>query len=121
VKSGVVLFAHGSRDPEWAAPFRAIEAKVAAAKASHFVALAFLELMHPTLPEAVDRLVAGGCSRITIAPLFMARGAHLKRDLARLVSDARARHPHVDFVALAAAGEADSVMDAIGAWIGEQC
>jgi sirohydrochlorin cobaltochelatase len=121
MKSGVVLFAHGSRDPEWAAPFRAIEAKVAAAKPDHKVALAFLELMQPTLPEAVDRLVAGGCSRITIAPLFMAQGAHLKRDLARLVSDARAQHPRVDFVALAAAGEVDSVMDAIGAWIGQQC
>ena len=79
--------------------------------------LAFLEMMQPTLPEAVDRLVASGCGRITVAPLFMAQGAHLKRDLARLISDACARHPGVEINALPAAGEADSVMNAIGDWI----
>ena len=117
VKSAVLLFAHGSRDPEWAAPFRAIERRVAEARPDTNVALAFLELMQPTLAEAVDRLVADGCGRIVVAPLFMAQGAHLKRDLARLISDARARHANVDITALPAAGEADSVMNAIGDWI----
>ena len=117
MKTGVVLFAHGSRDPEWAAPFRAIERRLATAKPDAQVALAFLELMEPKLPEAVDRMVAAGCGRITIAPLFMAQGAHLKRDLARLIDDANARHPGVQIAALPAAGEADIVINAIGDWI----
>ena len=81
------------------------------------VSLAFLEFMQPQLPEAVERLVSEGCERITIAPLFMAQGAHLKRDLAKLITDARTRHPQVEIVALSAAGEADSVTDSIVAWI----
>ena len=117
MKNGIVLFAHGSRDPEWARPFRAIESRVAGTSGETAVALAFLELMQPSLPEAIDRLVAGGCGRITIAPLFMAQGAHLKRDLAKLVEDARSRHSNVEVDALAAAGEADSVMTAIAEWI----
>jgi sirohydrochlorin cobaltochelatase len=116
-KSGIVLFAHGSRDPEWAAPFRAIERKLTAADGGSAVALAFLEIMQPTFEQAVDRLVGEGCGRITIAPLFMAQGAHLKRDLAKLVAEARARHPQVDVVTLAAAGEANTVMDAVAEWI----
>ena len=112
-----MLFAHGSRDPQWAAPFRAIEGRVAAAKPGAAVELAFLEFMQPPLAEAVDRLVGAGCERITIAPLFMAQGAHLKRDLAGLVADAAARHPNVEISALPAAGEADIVMNAIGDWI----
>ena len=116
-KAAVVLFAHGSRDPDWAAPFRAIERRVAGAQPDADVALAFLEFMQPTLAEAVDRLVAAGCARVTIAPLFMAQGAHLKRDLGKLIADARARHPGVENTALPAAGEADSVMNAIGDWI----
>jgi sirohydrochlorin cobaltochelatase len=119
VKTGVVLFAHGSRDPEWARPFRAIERKVAQANADKTVALAFLELMQPTLPDAIDRMAAEGCGRITIAPLFMAQGAHLKRDLAKIVEEARARHASVELAALPAAGEADTVMDAIAAWIAD--
>ena len=119
MKTGVVLFAHGSRDPEWAAPFRTIEEKVAAAAPGTPMALAFLEFMEPTLPQAVEQMVAAGCGRITIAPLFMAQGAHLKRDLARLISDATARHTGVQIAALPAAGEADGVMNAIGDWIAQ--
>ena len=117
MKSGVVLFAHGSRDPEWAVPFRAIERNVADALPQAQVELAFLELMQPTLSAAVDRLVGRACNRVTIAPLFMAAGAHLKRDLAKLVADISAKHPNVELVALPAAGEAPSVMQAIGEWI----
>ena len=119
MKTGVVLFAHGSRDPEWAAPFRAIERRLAASRPDAQVALAFLEFMEPTLPQAVERMVAAGCERITVAPLFMAQGAHLKRDLARLIADATARHTAVQIAALPAAGETDGVMNAIGDWIAQ--
>jgi sirohydrochlorin cobaltochelatase len=115
--NGVVLFAHGSRDPQWAAPFREIEKRVAAASPQSAVTLAFLETMSPTLPQAVDALVARGCDRITVAPLFMAQGAHLKRDLAALADAARTRHPQVNLETLPAAGEAPGVMDAIAAWV----
>ena len=117
MKTGVVLFAHGSRDPDWARPFQAIEKKVASANADKTVALAFLELMQPTLPDAIDRLVAEGCRRITVAPLFMAQGAHLKRDLANLLAAARERHRSIELTALPAAGEAAAVAEAIAGWI----
>ena len=112
-----MLFAHGSRDPAWAAPFREIERRVAAANPRDEVALSFLEMMEPTLPQAADRLAAAGCTRVTIAPLFMAQGAHLKRDLARLIDEVRSRHPQLEIVELPAAGESELVMNAIGEWI----
>ena len=119
-KSALVLFAHGSRDPEWARPFTAVQHRVAARKPDVAVELAFLELMKPTLPEAADRLVESGCTRITIAPLFMAQGAHLKRDLAALMTDIRARHGDVELTLLPALGEVDSVIDAMSTWLAEQ-
>jgi sirohydrochlorin cobaltochelatase len=120
VTSALVLFAHGSRDPEWAAPFRAVQQKVAAMKPGLAVDLAFLEIMQPSLPEAVDALVASGQQRVTIAPLFMAQGAHLKRDLAKLVADVRERHPQLDVQLLPAVGEVDSVIDAMSAWLAQR-
>jgi sirohydrochlorin cobaltochelatase len=119
MKSALVLFAHGSRDPDWAAPFRTVQQRVAAKKPDVAVELAFLELMKPTLPETIDALAASGCRRITIAPLFMAQGAHLKRDLARLIGEMRERHPDIDLSLLAAAGEVDTVIDAMSAWLAE--
>jgi sirohydrochlorin cobaltochelatase len=119
MKSALVLFAHGSRDPEWAAPFRNVQQRVAAKSPQLVVELAFLELMKPSLPEAADRLAAAGCEHITIAPLFMAQGAHLKRDLGRLMDEVRARHPRIELSLLPPLGEVDPVIDAMSAWLAE--
>jgi sirohydrochlorin cobaltochelatase len=116
-KEALILFAHGSRDAQWAVPFRAVQKKIALARPGLRIELAFLEIMQPSLPDAIDRLVAAGHVRLVIAPLFMAQGAHLKRDLAALLTSARARHAHIETVLLPAAGEAEAVLDAIGAWV----
>jgi sirohydrochlorin cobaltochelatase len=43
--------------------------------------LAFLELMEPSLSQAVEVHVAQGVNTIDVYPLFLAAGGHLKRDL----------------------------------------
>ena len=50
--NGIVLFAHGARDPRWAAPFEAVALRVRAQRPDARVALAYLELMAPTLADA---------------------------------------------------------------------
>ena len=117
MKPALVLFAHGSRDPEWAAPFRAVQRKVSEKKPDLAVALAFLELMPPSLPAVVDELVAKGHARISIAPLFMAQGAHLQRDLMGILARLRERHSSVELKLLPAAGEIDTVTDAMSTWL----
>jgi sirohydrochlorin cobaltochelatase len=117
MKSALILFAHGSRDPEWALPFHALREKVASKKAEFEVELAFLELMQPTLTATVDRLVSSGNQHITIAPLFMAQGAHVKRDLSLLITELRERHAGVGLKLLPAVGEAEIVMEAVSTWL----
>ena len=121
IREAVVLFAHGSRDPEWAAPFRAIARKLSEQRTHVRVELAFLELMQPRLADTLDGLAAAGFGRVTIAPLFMAQGAHLKRDLGALIEDARTRHPDVAIVELPAVGESEQVVDAISGWVAANC
>jgi sirohydrochlorin cobaltochelatase len=113
----LVLFAHGSRDPLWAAPLRALKAKIAARDPSLRVELAFLELMQPDLYQALDRIAASGGERVHVAPIFMAQGAHLRRDLAGLLGALRERHPQLDIALLPAAGEIDAVLEAMGDWL----
>jgi sirohydrochlorin cobaltochelatase len=117
LKSALILFAHGSRDPQWAAPFREVQKRVASSKQDVMVELAFLEMMQPTLAEAVDNFASGGCNRITIAPLFMAQGAHVKRDLAALMTGLQTRHPSIELVLLPPAGEVTAVIEAISNWL----
>ncbi len=113
--SAIVLFAHGARDPRWAAPFEAVAAAVRAADPSRPVVIAFLELMRPDLAEAVDGLAASGATRIDIVPLFLGTGGHLRKDLPPLVESARARHPSASIRLHPAIGEATSVTRAMAA------
>jgi sirohydrochlorin cobaltochelatase len=116
-RSALVLFAHGSRDLEWAAPLRSIQEKIRRQRPTLAVELAYLEFMTPSLPDVLQALVASGKRRIAIAPLFMAQGAHLREDLSGLVAAARARHPDVKIKLLPAIGEVEPIIEAMSIWI----
>ncbi len=113
----ILLFAHGARDPSWALPFRAIRDAVAADASGQAVELAFLELMEPGLPETAERLVADGATTITVVPLFMAQGGHLKKDLPVLMDDLRARHPQLELKLAPAIGDVPALTEAIAGWV----
>jgi sirohydrochlorin cobaltochelatase len=114
---GIVLFAHGARDPEWARPFEEIRERVRVSRPEYPIALAYLEMMSPTLEEAVGTLIAEGASAITVFPLFMAQGGHLKQDLPRILDSIRASQPHVPISLESAIGEVPEILAAIAAWV----
>ena len=93
--SAVVFFCHGSRDPGWRVPFEQLVAEQRRRTPASSVELAFLELMTPDLPTALDRLAAQGQTRIRIVPLFLAAGRHTRQDLPALIDAARERWPGV--------------------------
>jgi sirohydrochlorin cobaltochelatase len=116
-ETALVLFAHGARDPQWAEPFKRIQAAIRTRRAGAVVELAFLELMQPALTDTIDALVAAGHRRITIAPLFMAQGGHLRHDLPKLLDAVRAAHAAVEFTLLPAVGDVDEILNAIADWL----
>ncbi|WP_407278843.1 CbiX/SirB N-terminal domain-containing protein [Aromatoleum evansii] len=109
----VVLFGHGARDPEWARPMRRTRDHLRAQAPRLRVELAFLEFMAPTLDEAIAALARDGIRRITVVPMFIAQGGHLKSDVPRLVAAARALHPDCEITLALAVGEADGVIAAM--------
>ena len=116
-RSAIVVFSHGAKDPEWARPVHRIQAAVERLLPAIPVEVAFLELMDPTLDQAVSRLVAAGVKRITIVPLFLAVGGHIKRDLPLLIADLRSLHPEVQLIATPPIGEDEELLGAIAAWV----
>ena len=113
---GIVLFAHGSRDPLWRAPIEAVEAHIRAHHPGVAVRCAYLELTTPDLPQAVADLVDQGATAVTIVPMFLGTGKHAREDLPVLVAELRARHPLVQVHVQAAIGE-DPRMTALMAHI----
>ena len=92
-KSALILFAHGSRDPAWAEPFKAIQVLIRAQVPGLRSELAFLELMQPSIGDCIAKLAVEGFKAISIVPLFLAAGRHLREDLPALVERIRAEHP----------------------------
>lgn len=109
----LILFAHGARDPEWAGPLTRLEARVRALAPQKTVRKAFLEFMAPSLAQVIDALVQEGAVRITVLPVFLAQGGHLKHDVPALLAHARERYPQCAFTLSLPVGEVPDVIDAM--------
>ena len=114
---GIVLFAHGARDPEWARPFEAIRDVVRNQRPENPIVVAYLESMQPDLEAAVGELVEEGASSIMVFPLFMAQGGHLKHDLPRILESLRRAYPNVPIALEAALGDVPEITHAIASWV----
>lgn len=102
---GVIVFAHGSRDPLWRQPVESVAQQIALADPAARVACAYLELCEPDIATAADRLVAAGVRHVRVLPLFFGMGKHAREDLPVLLQSLRDTHAHVRFEQLPAAGE----------------
>ena len=108
---GVVLFAHGSRDPLWRAPMEAVAKHAATLDPTATVACAYLELTEPDLPTVCAQMVGSGVTAITVVPMFLGVGKHAREDLPVLMNELKASHPQVTFSLQAAVGENPAVVD----------
>lgn len=117
MKEGIVLFAHGSREPGWAEPFEKIARELKRRSPGLAVELAYLEVMKPSLGEAVASLAAAGARRVRIVPVFLGAGGHVKNDLPKLARAARTRHPAVEIVLEKTLGERAQTIEALAAVI----
>ncbi|WP_050464829.1 sirohydrochlorin chelatase [Herbaspirillum autotrophicum] len=109
----VILFAHGARDPAWAAPFERLRQLILDILPDATVSLAYLELMQPALPEQVALHAAAGVTEICIIPVFLGQGGHVRRDLPLLITQLQQAHPTLQFKVATAVGEDDAVLQAI--------
>ncbi len=108
---GIILFAHGSRDPQWHQPMQAVAIRARQIAPQALVRCAYLELSSPDLPTCAAELVAAGVQSITIVPMFLGVGRHAREDLPRLLLDLQARHPGVAWHLRGAIGEDERVID----------
>ncbi len=115
-KRGLLLFAHGARDPNWALPFEAVAQQVRNAAPDVAVAMAYLEFMSPGLVDAGTTLVAAGCDQVEVLPLFLGAGGHVRKDLPALLDQLRRLYPDVPWTLRRAVGEDDAVIAAMAAW-----
>ncbi len=112
-KNALVLFAHGSRDPKWAEPFKSIQSLIRAQAPDTPVDLAFLELMQPGIQEVLTSLAKQGVERVSVVPIFLAAGRHLREDLPALIAPIQSQFPDLEIIVTAPIGDIPEFQAAI--------
>jgi sirohydrochlorin cobaltochelatase len=102
---GVIVFAHGSRDPLWRQPVESVARQIGISSPGSPVSCAYLELCEPDIATAARQVVAAGATEVRVLPLFFGMGKHAREDLPQLMAELGRAHPGVRFEQLPTAGE----------------
>jgi sirohydrochlorin ferrochelatase len=93
VTRALLVVDHGSREPEAAAHLARVADELRRLRPELRVYVAHLELIAPSVADAVASCAADGVSELVVHPFFLAPGRHAARDLPRAVEAAAAAHP----------------------------
>jgi sirohydrochlorin cobaltochelatase len=109
----IILFGHGARDIRWREPFDRLITMWRQQHSAIPVEVAFLEMMQPSLEEAVSSLANKGAKTITVVPVFFGQGGHLRNDFPLLLDACLNKFPQIALSATPAVGEDLTVLQAI--------
>lgn len=109
----IVLFGHGARDARWREPFDRLASLWKAQHPNVQIELAFLELMQPSLGEAITSQVSAGATEVVVVPVFFGQGGHLRNDFPVLLSACQEKFPEIKLSSTPAVGEDEAILQAI--------
>lgn len=87
-KTGVLVVGHGTAHSGGAKETRLVASEVSRILSSTPVALGFLEVIDPTIEDAMRQLLTQGCTRVVVAPILLFSAGHARCDLPEAVSNA---------------------------------
>lgn len=109
----IIFFGHGARDVRWREPFDRLVDLWSKQSPEIPAKVAFLELMTPSLSDAVANLSLSGMNDIIVIPVFFGQGGHLRKDLPVLLENCRLQFPQVNLSTSSAVGESVQVLQSI--------
>lgn len=93
---GIIMIGHGSRSREAQEQFISLVDAVRKST-DKTVEGAFMELAEPVFLEMVNKLAAAGIKDITVYPVFLFTGIHLKEDIPEMIEKASGMHSGISF------------------------
>lgn len=98
MKQALLVMVHGSPRPIANEDMFAVVEVVRERGVFPLVAVGFMEINAPSIPEAIADLVQQGAERVIAVPYFLHTGNHVTDDLPSLLEEAQARYSQVEFV-----------------------
>ncbi|MBC8163013.1 MAG: sirohydrochlorin chelatase [Roseiflexaceae bacterium] len=97
-RTGLLLVAHGSPEPESNRPIYAVAERIRASSRYAAVTVCFMDLNRPSIGEAVGDFAQIGLQHTLAVPYFLQLGNHVAKDLPQLFSQANEHHPQMNIV-----------------------
>ena len=95
VHPAVLLIGHGTRRAAGVAEFHHLAHQLQQALPDRTSLAGFLELVEPSVPEALETLRKQGFRRITALPALLLAAGHVKNDIPVMLNAFQAEHPEV--------------------------
>ena len=92
----VLLIGHGTRRADGIAEFYGLATQLQQALPDRTCLAGFLELVEPSLLEALESLWQQGFRRITTLPVLLMAAGHVKNDIPAVLNAFQAKHPGLE-------------------------
>ncbi len=92
----VILLGHGSRRIEANNILKSIVKIIKPRFKEVSVEYAFLELAEPNIRNIIEKAAADNCDAIYVIPYFLYSGNHVLRDIPEIISEYKAKYPHIN-------------------------
>lgn len=111
--NSLILIAHGSRVQQSNDEVRSLTNRLRQLIGDRYaqVECAFLELAQPSIPDAIDCMVAHHCKHVVLLPYFLASGSHVASHIPEIVQGKQAEHPDVRLDLLPHLGQAQGLVE----------
>lgn len=95
----LVIAAHGTRVGDGVAQCEQLAGLVAARLPGVDVSVGYVELVEPSIPDALESALHAGGARAVVVPLMLGTGGHVRSDIPEFIAEAASRVPgaHVDY------------------------
>ncbi len=120
MSKGIALLAHGSRDDRWKKPFILLENKLRKSMRQVITKVAYLQDSEPDIWAVVDDMAQAGVDQIVIAPMFLAVGAHSRKDFPIIAKELKEKYSDISFEWTEVIGEWEETLDALGKVISDK-
>lgn len=96
-KKAVVLLGHGSKREEANNVLKDLSKMLEEDEENISVYYSFLQFTTPTLDNAIDKVASNSIDEVTIIPVFLYPGVHLKEDIPEKINELKGKYPEISF------------------------
>jgi len=96
-KTCLILMPHGSKNPQWTAPFHKLAEDLQKELGADALHLAFMEIASPNLLDAARAMMKTKVRKGSVLPLFLAKGSHFNEDIPAQIAAAQTEFPELEF------------------------